>query len=133
MIQIYFLSIFLNLVAGYTLISENEENTLEIGPGFSLKDEKTRLILGILCLVTGVLKLLSPIEGDIPILGDLIPGAIGFTAGLVLVFEHYRNHSSEAKETTTFSTVLMVNRKIVGFAAIAIAAVHFLLPKVLFF
>jgi uncharacterized membrane protein HdeD (DUF308 family) len=132
MIQIYFLSIFFFLFTGYTLISEDEKEAIEIRPGLSLKDEKVRLILGFLCMICGVLKLLSPI-GDIYILGDLVPAAVGFIAGLILVIQNYRSRSgiAEPKETS-FSKILLLNRKIIGFIAIAVAAVHFLLPGVLF-
>ena len=133
MIQIYFLSIFFNMVTGYTLITEDEKDALEIRPGFSLRDEKIRWILGILCMITGILKLLSPTEGDVLILGDLVPAVIGFAAGLILVLENYRNRSTrEPKENANFDKALMRNRKIIGFVALAIAAVHFLFPKVLF-
>ena len=131
MIQIYFLSIFFNMVTGYTLITEDEKDALEIRPGFSLRDEKIRWILGILCMITGILKLLSPI-GDIYILGDLVPAAVGFIAGLILVIENYRNRSAVRESKENFNTALMRNRKIIGFVAVAIAAVHFLFPVVLF-
>jgi hypothetical protein len=121
------------MVVGYTLITEDEKDALEIRPGFSLRDEKIRWILGILCMITGILKLLSPTEGDVLILGDLVPAAIGFVAGLILVLENYRNRSTrESKENANFDKALMRNKKIIGFVAIAIAAVHFLFPKVLF-
>lgn len=135
MIQIYFLSIFFNVLAGYTLVSEDDKNALEIRPGFSLKDETTRLILGILSMVTGVLKLLSSVDGDIPILGDLFPAAAGFAAGFILVYSYYRNRNTvdqEKENRETFVQILLKNKKIIGFIAIAAAALHFLFPRVLF-
>ena len=135
MIQFYFLSIFFNVLAGLALILENEKDALEIRPGLSLKDETVRLILGILCIATGVLKILSPIEGDVLILGDLVPAVIGIASGLILVIENYKNRSSVAQapqEKTAFNTVLVQNKKIIGYAAIVVAILHFLFPKVLF-
>lgn len=133
MIQIYFLSIFLNVLAGYTLVFENEKDALEIRPGLSFKDETVRLILGILSMVTGVLKLLSPVEGDLPILGDLIPAAAGFAAGFILVFEYYRNRATitESEGKVPLSALLIRNKKIIGYIAMAAAVLHFLFPKVL--
>ena len=134
MIQIYFLSIFLNVLAGYILISEDEKNTLEIKPSFFLKDETVRLVLGILSMITGVLKLLSPVEGDLPILGDIIPAAAGFASGFILVFEYYKNRATiikEPEEKAALNVILVRNKKIIGYTAIVVAILHFLFPKVL--
>jgi hypothetical protein len=78
MVQLYFLSILLNGLSGYVLgFSGNEPDT---GMGnslrFSLNNSTFRLILGILTAVTGLLKLLSPIEGDVPVAGDLVPAIL---------------------------------------------------------
>ncbi|MDR1566696.1 MAG: hypothetical protein LBS48_05375 [Treponema sp.] len=132
MIQFYFLSIFFNLIAGYILISGDESGPLEVRPGLSLNDETLRLIVGILCMVTGVLKLLSSIEGDLPVLGDIIPAVVGFAGGFILVFEYYRGRVGvESDNTESFKQMLVRNKKIVGAAAIVIALLHFLFPKVL--
>ncbi|GHU68230.1 hypothetical protein FACS189447_10710 [Spirochaetia bacterium] len=132
MIQFYFLSIFLNVLTGYILISNDDADPLEIRPGFSLKDETVKLILGILSMVTGVLKLLSAIEGDLPVLGDIIPAVSGFFAGFILLIEYYRYHENkDSEEGENFSLMLIHNKKIVGYIAIAAAILHFLFPKVL--
>jgi hypothetical protein len=132
MIQFYFLSIFFNVLAGYILISNDDADTLEIRPGFSLKDETVKLTLGILGMVTGILKLLSPIEGDLPILGDIIPAVIGFFAGFILVIEYYKGHASiESEDGEGFGQTLIRNKKIIGYVAIAVAALHFQFPTVL--
>ncbi|MDR2619116.1 MAG: hypothetical protein LBC62_09625 [Treponema sp.] len=132
MIQFYFLSIFFNVLAGYILVSGDESGPLEVRPGLSLNDEAVRLILGILCMVTGVLKLLSSVEGDLPVLGDIIPALVGFAAGFVLVFEYYRGRAGvESGGAESFNLMLVRNKKIVGAAAIITAALHFLFPKVL--
>jgi hypothetical protein len=83
-------------------------------------------------MATGVLKLLSSVEGDLPVLGDIIPALVGFTAGFVLVFEYYRGRAgSESGNSESISQMLVRNKKIIGAAAIIIAALHFLFPKVL--
>jgi uncharacterized membrane-anchored protein len=132
MIQFYFLSIFFNVLAGYVLITGEEGKPFEIHPGFSFKDESSRLVLGILTMATGILKLLSSVEGDMPVLGDIIPAVIGFGAGFVLVFEYYRSHAGlDDEKGESIGHVLVRNRKIIGFLAVAAAALHFLFPKVL--
>jgi hypothetical protein len=135
MMQIYFLSVFSNILAGYTLISDNNRNTTEIRTGFSLQDETVKLILGILSIAAGILKLLSPAEGDFLILGDLFPAITGLSAGIILCSDFYKKHSTiEEKEGKKLSILnfLLQNRKVVGFAAIAAAIIHFLLPGIFF-
>ena len=133
MVQFYLLSVVLNAFAGYILIVEEEGSVLEFKGGFSLKDETFRLVVGILAAVTGFLKLLSVIDGDVPVLGDLLPAITGFLTGFILIFEYYRNRSSvEASEQTEkIDKVLVSNKKIIGFAALIAAALHFLFPRVL--
>jgi len=133
MLQFYFLSIALNVLAGYILITGDEGGVLEFKSGFSLKDETFRFVVGILSVVTGLLKILSPIEGDVPVVGDLIPAITGLVCGFILIFEYYRNRSSlEASEhTERVDRILVSNKKIIGVAALVVAVLHFLFPKVL--
>ena len=133
MIQFYFLSVLLNGLAGYILFTGDEGAVLEFKSGFSLKDETFKFVLGILLAITGLLKFLSPIEGDIPIIGDFIPGLVSLLAGFVLIFEYYRNRSSldSTEHTERIDRVLVKNKKIIGMAAIIAAILHFIFPKVL--
>jgi hypothetical protein len=132
MIQFYFLSIFLNVLAGYILITGEEGISFEIRPGFSLRDGTVRLVLGILAMVTGILKLLSSVEGDMPVLGDLVPAAAGFGAGFVLAFDYYRSHAAlDNEKGESVGRMLLKNRKIIGIIAVAAAVLHFLFPTVL--
>jgi len=133
MLQFYFLSIVLNSLSGYILILGDEDAGLELKSGFSLKDETFRLVVGILSAVTGLLKLLSAIRGDVPVIGDLIPALMGFLTGFILVFEYYRNRSSleDSGQSEKIDRILVNNKKIIGIAALVAAALHFLFPGVL--
>jgi len=133
MIQFYFLSVLLNGLAGYILFTGDEGAVLEFKSGFSLKDETFKFVLGILLAITGLLKFLSPIEGDIPIIGDFFPGLVSLLAGFVLIFEYYRNRSSldSTEHTERIDRILVKNKKIIGMAAIIAAILHFIFPKVL--
>jgi len=133
MLQFYFLSIALNVLAGYILISGDENGVLEFKGSFSLKDETFKFVVGILSVVTGLLKILSPIEGDIPVVGDLIPAITGLVCGFILIFEYYRNRSSldASEHTEKVDRILVSNKKIIGVAALIVAVLHFLFPKVL--
>jgi hypothetical protein len=135
MIQFYFLSIILNGLSGYTLIQNANDDFIspETGFRFSIHNETFRLVLGAATIITGLLKLLSCIKGDVPVVGDIIPALAGFLSGFVLVFEFYRDHSSlEPEHTDKIEQVLIHNKKWVGCFALIAAFLHFLLARVLF-
>ena len=132
MIQIYFLSIFFNVLAGYVLVFSDDNS--EMQSGFSLSDETVRMVLGVFSMLTGILKILTPIGGFF-ILGDIIPAAAGFAAGLILLIDYYKNKSTIAQESEGkpgFLTLLTDNKKIVGYIAFAAAALHFFFPRIIF-
>ncbi|MDR2740234.1 MAG: hypothetical protein LBB68_10455 [Treponema sp.] len=135
MIQFYFLSILLNGLSGYVLITDSDDGDAGLDTGFrlSFKNETCRLILGILTIVIGFLKILSVVQGDVPVIGDLIPALAGFLAGFALVFEYYRSRSTlEPEHTEKIETLLVHNKKWIGLLALVAAGLHFLFPSVLF-
>ncbi|MDR3168121.1 MAG: hypothetical protein LBT93_09260 [Treponema sp.] len=112
---------------------DREEESLGAGFRFSLRDKTFRLVLGILAVITGLLKLLSSIQGDVPMVGDIIPAIIGFAVGFILVFEYYREYSSiDNEKYEKIERVLIKNKKFIGFIALISAGIHFLFPQVLF-
>lgn len=171
MLQFYFLSVLLNLIAGFILIyasdysgvkndlesadlsvseddfqelSEEEKSTSEKNSD-SKKSKKslsleTFLQDKLFCLVTGVLSvlvsiflLLSPIKGDVPVIGDLIPVLAGFGAGGALLLDYYSNKSNmELKLPSIIKTVFIDERKYLGIFCILAGVLHFIFPKVLF-
>jgi len=131
MIQLYFLSVLCNALAGYILFSENGSDIDK--PAFPVNNPTFYLILGILSAVTGVLKLLSPVGGGIFILGDLIPGSAGIIAGLVFIFGIYRQDSvSKSGELERIGTNLLTLRKPIGMGLIAVAIMHFVFGELIF-
>ncbi|MDR0513326.1 MAG: hypothetical protein LBG93_09575 [Treponema sp.] len=133
MLQFYFLSIALNALAGYILISGSEEGPLVFRSGFSLNDETFKLVVGVVSSLVGLMKILSVVEGDVPVIGDLLPAVAGILAGFTLIFEYYRSRTS--LETTDhvakIDRLLAANKKVIGVAAIVSAVLHFLFPRVL--
>ena len=137
MLQFYFLSIVLNAFAGFTLVSKDDDDIL--GLKLSFKSDNFKLWLGIVTAVVGVLKILSSVEGDVPVVGDLLPALAGILAGLALVVEHCQQASGdytsftaeEDPEALKKFSLLTANKKIIGIAALIAAALHFLFPKVL--
>jgi purine-cytosine permease-like protein len=96
MVQFYFLSVFLNLVAGLSLFFSSSPQRKGPSEGLKLflRDSTVSLVLGILCAVTGAFKLLTVIRGDIPIVGDFLPAAAGIIVGSTLLLERYRDPAS---------------------------------------
>ena len=137
MIQFYFLSIVLNALAGYILFSGDETGALkfrgDFSDGFTLKGETFRFVVGILSVIVGLLKLLSPVEGDVPVAGDLVPAITGFLSGFALIFEYYRGRASldSSEHSEKIDKLLVSNKKIIGMASIAAAVLHFVFPRVL--
>ncbi|MCL2382052.1 MAG: hypothetical protein FWC64_10785 [Treponema sp.] len=133
MLQFYFLSIVMNALAGYVLISGDRDAPMVFKSGFSIKDETFRLVVGVASALTGLMKILSSVEGDVPIIGDLFPALTGFLAGFILVFEYYRNRTSVevTERVEKVDRLLVANKKIIGVAALVAAVLHFLFPTVL--
>jgi hypothetical protein len=132
MVQFYFLSILLNGLTGYILsFGGDKPETMENSFRFSLNNSTFRLILGIIIAITGLLKLLSPV--DIPIIGDLIPALLGLAAGFVLLFGYYRERATvDSEKTARLEAAVERYKKWLGFGLLVSAALHFLFPKALF-
>jgi hypothetical protein len=139
MIQLYFLSILFNGVTGCLFImgDNRTDDTIESSLRFSPGSGMFRFILGIVTAITGVLKLLSPSMGNIPILGDMVPALAGIAGGFILFFGFYREHASspaiepEGKLDRIGETFLRY-KKAAGFVLLASALLHFLFPQALF-
>lgn len=135
MVQFYLLSVLMNLIAGYALVSFQTEpkGTKADGIREFFKDSTIRLVLGILCTTVGFFKLLTVMRGDIPVVGDLLPSLAGLAAGFTLLLEFYKNNSNV---TTTalerLDGIFVANRRIVGIASMVVGFAHFLFPNVLF-
>lgn len=110
--------------------SKAKSNLFEI-PLF--QDASFRLVLGILMVLTGLMKLLSPIQYDVPVVGDLIPALAGLFGGFSILLEWYRNKSTLGVNLPEVLDKIFVDgRKYLGIFCIAAAVLHFIFPRVLF-
>ncbi|MCR4734241.1 MAG: hypothetical protein K5829_04435 [Treponema sp.] len=109
------------------IIQEEIRNT-------SLFESKTfRLVLGILTGLTGILKFVSVIKTDIPVIGDLLPAVIGIAGSFCLLLEYYlKTATIEVKLPEFLNNVFIKNSNVIGFLSIVIAVIHFIFPTVLF-
>lgn len=182
MLQFYFLSILLNLIAGLILVyatdfskasggqkteteppvpaeeTDSQEKTDDASPsedeagskeGDSLFDKRLnfainakgsffddmtfRLIIAILSGLVGVMKLLSTVQNDVPVIGDLIPALAGLCACFALLVEYYSQKTHlPFKMPAVLSTVFVSGRKYLGVFCILAGILHFIFPRVLF-
>jgi hypothetical protein len=96
-------------------------------------DHGFRLILGLLTCFTGIMKLLSVVRNDIPIIGDLIPALAGLAGGFTLLVEYYMvTTTTDVKLSENMQKIFIDGRKYVGVFCIIAGLLHFLFPSVLF-
>ncbi|GAB6392947.1 MAG: hypothetical protein MdMp014T_2320 [Treponematales bacterium] len=142
MIQFYFLSILLNAATGFVLLFGDERGEADAAgdeaaaggaAGFSFGSDTFRLVLGVLTLVTGVLKLFSPLPNGnnvvLWVVGDLLPALVGAGAGFVLLCGYYRSRSALEREKGGWVSAAARYHKLAGLAALAAAVLHFLFGK----
>lgn len=98
-----------------------------------LGDKTLQLVVGILSALTGLMKFLSPIQYDVPVVGDLIPSLAGLAAGAVLLLDWYQDRSDVAITLPeAVQNIYEGGRKYLGIFCIIAAVLHFIFPRVLF-
>ncbi len=134
MIQMYCLSIIVNILAGLVFaIDYLSEKVPGAGVVKSIFEKKSLTFgLGIAAFVVGFLKLFA-VYGGILILGDFFPAAIGMAIGAGLVFDNFKK---DGEETSGFmaiiDSVILKNRSLFGIAGILIGILHFFFAGVIF-
>lgn len=148
MMQIYFLSIVLNVLAGLVLLSrkpsevhsesDNKKRPLQsaneaLSENEFFQNKSVCLITGILSLLVGVIKFFCVAKGGLIILGDLIPAVMGITAGFAILLNYYlTTATTEVNLPSVLKLIFVDNIYWLGIAAFAVAALHFVAPGVLF-
>ena len=111
MIQFYLLSVVLSAASGLLLVFSKQvpEDAAEASAaGLSFFETKNfRLVLGLLTALTGIMKFLSVVQGDIPVIGDLIPAVAGISAGVCLLYEYYKASASVSFSLPPFLLALL--------------------------
>ncbi len=133
--QIWFISIVVNFLCGLVLSADMMKkrfpSLLKLKKLF-LKTEN-RLWLGLGLILTGILTLLSATQGDIPVIGDLVPALCSFAGGTAILLEFYNEkNSAPPKALAVCERFLSANRTLLGIVCIATAVLHFFLSDLLF-
>jgi len=132
MLQIYFLSVAANILAGLASSSEFLAGRFH---GFAplhdlLEKRPCRAALGATAAVVGLLKLLIPF--DVPVAGDLIPALVGMALGVSLVLQVVREKADLPFESLgRLQKAALAYRLPLGIAGIVAGVLHFLLPRAL--
>jgi hypothetical protein len=128
--QLYLLSVVLNLVGGLALVSRAGGERLAalrkaLGP------VGINVTLGAGALAVGVAKLAlrSPVE-TVAFAGDLLPGLAGIGVGAAILMDLYAARQSESESLVKLRNAAANYRMPVGIAALAAGALHFLFPAV---
>ena len=96
-------------------------------------DSTFRLVIAILSALVGLMKLLSTVQGDMPLIGDLIPAVAGIAGAFALLIEYYSQKSDVSFNLPAFLTSIFVGgRKYLGIFCILAGFLHFIFPRVLF-
>ncbi|MDD7450694.1 MAG: hypothetical protein PUK76_06575 [Treponema sp.] len=156
MLQFYFLAILLNLITGLILIyadifsddlesTDNTDAASKVAEGSGkiqemlsntafFKNKTFLIVTGILACFTGMMKLLSVVRNDIPVIGDLLPALAGLFGGFAVVVAYYRLSAAEKPLLPDFvNNVFVKGHKYIGIFCIVAALLHFVFPGVLFF
>ncbi|MDR1230022.1 MAG: hypothetical protein LBK61_01330 [Spirochaetaceae bacterium] len=97
------------------------------------KNSSFRLVLGIVTAVVGLLKFLSVVPGNYPVVGDILPALGGLAAGAMLIYEFYKEHATITNPSVEkVSVFASARQRIVAGVSIATAVLHFLFPTALF-
>ena len=133
--QIYLVSVVVNLLAGITLAHAFLESRLPLSTVFNgelFERPQYWFGLGAVSFITGFLKLISA-QGDMPVIGDLLPAVAGLVMGLTLLVQFYRHRNETVPHPVeTLEKVFVANKTAVGIGGAVVALVHFLFPHILF-
>jgi hypothetical protein len=134
MLQIYFLSVAANTLAGIILASDwiTRKFTGVRAVTDGLSTRRGKLTAGLLSLFVGFVTLLFPSRPPI-VLGDLAPSVAGLAMGVALLFEVLRQESLFPAERGDMSErqsrAPVAYRTTLGMLGLAAALVHFFLPE----
>lgn len=132
MIQIYFLLVVSNILSGLTLAAPYflERSTSPIFQ--ALNHRSWRRALGLVAVVVGVFGVLSVLPGDIPLIGNLIPGASAILVGLALFVGQETRLDDLPPWASSLVNFIHANAPVMGIAAVLFGLIHFFFPQVVF-
>jgi len=135
MVQFYFLSIFVNFIGGLLLAGDNISKQFNSIDSLQelFKSTAYMFIFAIVAAIAGVFKIISVFEGDIYVIGDLLPAAASIIIAIHFFTQYfYEIKGSAESHLEKINTVVEEYKTLIGYASIIIAILHFFFPDVLF-
>ncbi len=131
MLPFYYLSVTTNLMMGGILIlSAKDKEDYNIKYPL-LNDPTFLLVLLIFSGISAVCKLLSPVAGNTPIVGDIIPALSGIL-GCIIFFDRWLKASKNQLTFPPFFTRIFTFEQPIGFFCLFAGVTHLLFSQVLF-
>lgn len=136
MVQFYVLAIVINFLGGALLAGEYLGERLPFLRDlrhYFKKQQSARIVFMILGLVTAVFKILSVTDGDIPVVGDLLPAVSLLLVTFITALDYYIDRSDvESAGRERLEAIFLSNESVFGIGAMLVAVLHFFFPGVLF-
>lgn len=131
MLPFYYLSVTTNLVMGIILVlSARDKEAFSVKYPFA-QEPTFLLVLLIFSGIASVFKLLSPVAGSYPIVGDIIPALSGLL-GCVVFFDRWTQATESTMSLPSFMTRILDFEQIIGFCCLFTGITHLLFSQVLF-
>lgn len=128
MIQFYFLAVAINVLVGVLLAFNNEDSS--IGKIFDVSSGIFQMVIGILSVLVGFFKLLSPV-GQPVVFGDFFIVLTSFLGGGSMLVSYFSEKSTtEPTFPSIVNTIFVENKQYIGYACILFAVLHFICPGV---
>ena len=96
-----------------------------------LNDPTFLLVLLIFSGISAVFKLLSPVVGNVPLIGDSIPAVSGIL-GCIVFFDRWLKASENQLTLPPFFTRILNFEQPIGFFCLFAGVIHLLFSQVLF-
>ncbi|PIE04797.1 MAG: hypothetical protein CSA76_02330 [Spirochaetales bacterium] len=136
--QIYLLTVLTTILAGLALAGEFLTKRFERYSEYTdfMANPVYRILLGAMTILIGIINLFPNYEGNVLILGDLLPSLIGIAGGILLIAEflskqketEVKKAAELAEKVEKFSSPYLT---IVGISSVLIGILHAILPKVI--
>ena len=131
MLPFYYLSVTTNIIMGLLLVfSAKDKEEFSVKYPF-FKDPTFLLVLFIFSGISAVFKLLSPVMGNYPIIGDIIPALSG-GLGCIAFFDHWLEASEKQVNMPAFLARLLEFEQVIGFSCLFAGIMHLFFYNVLF-
>lgn len=134
MVQFYFLAIFINLIGGFYFANEVFEKKFPAVKSIVsfFDNSNSKLVFAIIAGITGLFKIISVYDDDIPVVGDLFIAITSFGICLYFLGDTICKNEKTAEKLQIFYTIADKFKILIGITAIILSILHFFFPGVIF-